>query len=66
MTNREQLEDAEILQKNLEIAPQEEAAIEKLTPQDLDLLRNMKKRFKGEFDLELLLAPPTHHIAKPE
>jgi hypothetical protein len=59
-TNRERLDNEQILPKKLE--KHEEEALEKLSPADLELLISMKKKVKDSLNLDMMIAPPTHHF----
>jgi isochorismate hydrolase len=61
MTNRERLADAEILEKDIQLSPEQEEAIEKLTPEEIDTLISVKNKIADSFPMESLIAPIAHH-----
>lgn len=61
MTNRERLADAEILEKDIQLSPEQEEAIEKLTPEEIDTLISVKNKIADSFPIESLIAPIAHH-----
>lgn len=61
MTNRERLADAEILEKDIQLNPEQEEAIEKLTPEEIDTLISVKNKIADSFPIESLIAPIAHH-----
>jgi hypothetical protein len=61
MTNREQLVDAEILKKDIELSPEQEKAIEELTAEEINVLISIKNKVADKFPTESLIAPIAHH-----
>jgi hypothetical protein len=61
MTNRERLADAEILKKDIQLSPEQEDAIEGLTPEEIDTLISVKNKVMDSFPIESLISPIAHH-----
>lgn len=61
MTNRQRLADAEILEKDIQLSPEQEEAIEKLTPEEINTLISVKNKIADSFPMESLIAPIAHH-----
>ena len=61
MTNRERLADAEILEKDIQLSPEQEEAVENLTPEEIDTLISVKNKSADSFPIESLIAPIAHH-----
>jgi hypothetical protein len=61
MTNRERLADAEILKKDIQLSPEQEEAIEGLTPEEIDTLISVKNKVADSFPIESLISPIAHH-----
>ena len=61
MTNRQQLEDAKILQQHDQLDQVQEQAIESLSLTELEVLTSVKTGAKDEFSAEGLAFPITHH-----
>jgi hypothetical protein len=61
MTNRERLADAEILKKDIQLSPEQEDAIEGLTPEEIDTLISVKSKVMDSFPIESLISPIAHH-----
>lgn len=61
MTNRERLADAEILKKDIQLSPEQEDAIEELTPEEIDTLISVKSKVMDSFPIESLISPIAHH-----
>jgi hypothetical protein len=61
MTNREQLEDAQILKRDIQLSPEQEKAIEELTAEEIAILISIKNKTADKFPAESLIAPIAHH-----
>lgn len=61
MTNRERLADAEILKKDIQLSPDQEDAIEGLTPEEIDTLISVNNKVMDSFPIESLISPIAHH-----
>lgn len=61
MTNQEQLADAKILKKDIQLSHEQEKAIEELTAEEIDLLMSIKNKTADKFPAESLISPITHH-----
>ncbi|HEY0006065.1 MAG TPA: aroma-sacti cluster domain-containing protein [Pyrinomonadaceae bacterium] len=61
MTNQEQLIDAEILKKDIRLSPKQKEAIEKLTPEEVEVIISVKKKVANSLPVESLIAPISHH-----
>jgi hypothetical protein len=61
MTNREQLTDTKVLEKDRQLSPEQEKAIEELTPEEISILTSIKNKSADQFPPESLVAPITHH-----
>lgn len=61
MTNRERLADAEIIKKDIQLSPDQEDAIEGLTPEEIDTLVSVKNKVMDSFPIESLISPIAHH-----
>lgn len=61
MTNRDRLADAEILKKDIQLSPEQEDAIEGLTPEEIDTLISIKNKVMDSFPIESLISPIAHH-----
>lgn len=61
MTNQERLKHAEILKKDVELSPEQKVAIERLTPEEIDILISVKKKAANSIPVESLIAPISHH-----
>ena len=61
MTNRERLVDAGVLKQDAVLTPEQEQAIEALTPEEIDVLLSVKNKLQDVFPPEELAAPITHH-----
>ena len=61
MTNREQLADAQLLKKDLQLSPQQEKAIEELTAEELATLVSIRNKTADKFPPESLISPIAHH-----
>lgn len=61
MTNREQLEDAQILKRDMQLSPEQEKAIEELTAEEIAILISIKNKTADKFPTESLISPIAHH-----
>jgi hypothetical protein len=61
MNNREQLVDADILKKDVELSPEQDKVIEELTAEEIAVLISIKKKTSDKFPTESLVAPIAHH-----
>jgi hypothetical protein len=61
MTNREQLEDAQILKRDIQLSPEQEKAIEELTAEEVAVLISIKNKTADKFPAESLISPIAHH-----
>jgi hypothetical protein len=61
MTNREQLADADILKKDVELSPEQEKVIEELTAEEIAVLISIKNKTSDKLPTESLVAPISHH-----
>jgi hypothetical protein len=61
MTNREQLADAQLLKKDVQLSPEQEKAIEELTAEEVATLMSIKNKTADRFPPESLVSPIAHH-----
>ena len=61
MTNREQLADAKLLKKDVQLSREQEKAIEELTPEEIAILISIKNKTADKFPPESLISPIAHH-----
>jgi hypothetical protein len=61
MTNRELLEDAQLLRKDAQLSPEQEKAIEELTPEEIAALISIKNKTADKLSPESLISPIAHH-----
>ena len=61
MTNREQLADAKLLKKDMQLSPEQEKAIEELTAEEIATLISIKNKTADRFPPESLISPIAHH-----
>jgi hypothetical protein len=61
MTNRERLEEAGIVKKDLQLTPEQEQAIESLTDQEIDALISIRNKIADKLPPGELTIPITHH-----
>jgi hypothetical protein len=61
MTNREQLADAQLLGKDMQLSPEQEKAIEELTAGEVATLLSIKNKTADRFPPESLISPIAHH-----
>ncbi|HEY0378485.1 MAG TPA: hypothetical protein VGC87_16340 [Pyrinomonadaceae bacterium] len=61
MTNREQLADAQLLKKDVQLNPEQEKAIEELTAEEVAILMSIKNKTADRFPPESLVSPIAHH-----
>lgn len=61
MTNREQLAANRILKKDRQLSPEQEKAIEELTPEEIAILLSIKNKAADKFPQESLISPISHH-----
>lgn len=61
MSNVERLKNAGILEQDAALNPEEEAAIEKLSNEEIGFLIVVRNKVKEDLHLEMLISPPTHH-----
>lgn len=61
MTNQQLLTDAGILKKDMQLSPEQKAAIEGLTTEEIETLISVKKKAANSVPVESLIAPISHH-----
>lgn len=61
MSNRQQLEDAKILQQHDQLSEVQEKAIESLSVTELEVLMSVRTRANDKLPEEVLSFPITHH-----
>lgn len=61
MTNREQLADAQLLEDDVQLSPEQEKAIEELTPEEIATLISIKDKTADKLSPESLISPIAHH-----
>ena len=61
MTNREQLEEAQLLKKDIQLSPEQEKAIDELTAEEIATLISVKSKTTDRFPPESLISPIAHH-----
>jgi hypothetical protein len=61
MTNREQLADAKLLKKDIQLSPEQEKAIEALTAEEIAVLMSIKSKAAEKLPPESLISPIAHH-----
>jgi hypothetical protein len=61
MTNRDHLEDARILKRDIQLSPEQEKAIDELTAEEIAILLSIKNKTADKFPEESLIAPIAHH-----
>lgn len=61
MTNREQLANAQLLKKDVQLSPEQEKAIEELTAEEIAILISVKNKTADRFPPESLISPIAHH-----
>lgn len=61
MTNREQLTEARLLKKGIQLSPEQQRAIEELTAEEIATLMSVKNKTADKFPHESLISPIAHH-----